>query len=422
MGVVVYAFPATGKTFLCKKNKNCIELTSEKYHWADQNINENNKGLYHNVNENWPTNYLRAIEYYKEIYDYVFITHSGSVLCKENNIPYDLIYPSVECKEEYISRMIKRGNNIEFIKNMEDHFKQYIESLDNDDYPKEKVKLNYGEFLEDGIKKLEEIKKSPLFDYFSSSKQLITPTNSSNIYKKRTREILNDKTNYAIINFNEDYNTRLINNNVGQEVGRFYSGGDYHKIVLLDNLIIVSSFLGGPNAAALMEELSYYGIKNFLAIGTACNIGYNNSNCMLVEKAIRDEGTSLFYKEPSLYSYSSTWLNSMIEEELCNAKKSFYKGVTWTVDAYYRENIDRMKKRITQGASAIDMESSVWCSVAESLNLNFSQLLFFTDCVSNDKWFKNIHNSDIKDEMSSFGIELSKRLIKRIGDKNEYRI
>ena len=63
------------------------------------------------------------------------------------------------------------------------------------------------------------------------------------------------------------------------------------------------------------------------------------------------------------------------------------------------------------------MESSIWCSVAEFLNLNFSQLLFFTDCISNDNWFKKVHNQEIKDEISDFGIELSKRLVKIIGGK-----
>ena len=401
MGRIVYAFPATGKTFLCKKNKNYIELASENYHWCNKNISEQEKGKYKAINKDWPNNYLDAIIKAKKKYDIVFITHSGSELCKLNNIHYDLVYPAIECKEEYILRMKNRGNNNIFIKNMEENFEKYIHSLEKDEYPDEKIKLNTGEYLENGINKLNRLKISPLLDKFINETNIITIDNSANIYRKKTKQICeSNNIEYVLIIFNNKLIESLEKEGVGKEIGRFYSGSDYSKILLIDNFIVSSSFLGGPNASALMEELSYYGIKYFLSVGTACNINSNNKGCMIVNKAIRDEGTSLFYKEPSLYSYTSRYLNELVSNELSLKEIDFYKGTTWTIDAYYRENIERMQKRIAQGATSIDMESSVWCSVAEYLNLHFSQILFFSDTIKNQKWFKDKNNEEIKYNIS----------------------
>ena len=168
MGRIVYAFPATGKTFLCSKNSNYIELSSEQYRWLDVEHSENNKGIYNVPNLAWPNNYLEAIKQAKRKYDFVFITHSGSVLCKKNGIHYDLIYPSKDCKMEYLNRMKNRGNNSTFIENMEENYDAYISELDGDDYPDEKIVLKQGEYLEDGIARLITLTKTPLLDRFDS--------------------------------------------------------------------------------------------------------------------------------------------------------------------------------------------------------------------------------------------------------------
>lgn len=420
MGRVVYAFPGTGKTTLCNINKNCIELASEDFHWQIFEKSESDKGTYNVLNKDWPINYLSAIIKASNEYDYVFITHSGSVLCQQNGISYDIVYPSLSCKEEYIDRMRSRGNNEAFIENMQSNFGYYIESCKNDSFAIEKIELSKGQFLSDAIERLDELGRSPLLDKVSRDNRLIAPCNSSNEYVANTKkEIQNNEVNYALITFDSNYVDSLIGKGIGREVGRFYSGSDFSKFVLVDNFIITSSFLGGPNASGLMEELAAYGIKYFLSVGTACNIG-NKSGPMLVEKAIRDEGTSLHYKDPSLYVYASKNFNNLIENELIDLNIDFYKGITWTTDAYYMETLDRLKKRIKQGATSIDMEAAAWCAVAEYLKVDFSQLLFFKDSVLNNEWSKNSHNSIINDDIIDLGVGISRKLSRKVGKKNEY--
>lgn len=420
MGRVVYAFPGTGKTTLCDINKNCIELASEYYHWQTSEKSESGKGTYTVLNKNWPINYLSAIIKASHEYDYVFVTHSGSVLCRQNGIPYDIVYPSFSCKEEYINRMRNRGNNESFVKNMQSNFNFYIESCKNDSFATEKIELSQGQFLSDVMERLDELNRSPLFDNVSRDNRLITPCNSSNEYVDNTKkEIQNNAVNYALITFDSDYLDSLIEKDIGKEIGRFYSGSDFSKFVLVDNFIVTNSFLGGPNASGLMEELAAYGIKYFLSVGTACNIG-NKRGPMLVEKAIRDEGTSLHYKDPSLYAYTSRKFNNLIEKELNNLNIDFYKGITWTTDAYYMETLDRLNKRIKQGATSIDMEAAAWCAVAEYLKVDFSQLLFFKDRVLNNEWDKNSHNDIMNNSIIDLGVGISRKLSRKVRNKNEY--
>ena len=154
MGKVIYAFPATGKTYLCQTNKKCIELSSEKFHWQSDSFSEKDKGTYKVINPLWPQNYKEAILTKISQYDYVFITHSGSIICEQNNIPYILVYPSLKCKQEYIDRMYMRGNSKEFIDNMIKNYDYYINSLKENKYAVKKIELNSGQYLSDALKKL----------------------------------------------------------------------------------------------------------------------------------------------------------------------------------------------------------------------------------------------------------------------------
>lgn len=414
MGRIVYAFPGTGKTYLCSKNHNYIELASENFHWLDCEKKEKNKGNYYQSNPMWPNNYLHAIINAKEKYDFIFITHSGCELCRNNHIHYDLVYPSIKCKDEYLRRMKFRGNNDKFIENMSKNFEFYCTECSNDKYADEKIELKPGEYLEDAINKIKQ--NSPLFDKFPRNNNLITVDNSANCFRKKTKDICEKlESKYALIIFNNNFVSHLIQNNLGKEIGRFYSGANYNPIVLYDNFLIVSSFLGGPNASALMEELVYYGVRYFLAIGTSCCLDYKSKDKLIVvDKAIRDEGTSLFYKDPSLYAYTSRWQNNLLYDILENNGIDYTKGITWTTDAYYMENYDRLAKRIEQGAKCIDMESSIWCSVSEYLSVDFSQILFFTDMIKENKWFKNKSNLEINNEIADLSILISKKMIRKL--------
>lgn len=150
-------------------------------------------------------------------------------------------------------------------------------------------------------------------------------------------------------------------------------------------IIFISAPLGGPAAAGLIDELGMLGVKNFIACGSAG--GFKNQDLtqiLLINRAIRDEGTSLHYIKPSVYVETGDKAQLALKEALTKAKKSFVEGAIWTTDAFYRETPGRIAKRIKQGALAVDMECASWAAVAKVRGFQFGQIIYFSDAIFED--------------------------------------
>ena len=125
-GVIVYAFPSSGKTTLCKNHDNMIDLESSDFRWllTDEQKKlsvEERKGLPRVENPSWPQNYFDAIEKAMLKYNFVFTANIGSEYAAEKEHEFWLFYPALSQKQEYISRMEERGNAPAFVKLISDN-------------------------------------------------------------------------------------------------------------------------------------------------------------------------------------------------------------------------------------------------------------------------------------------------------------
>lgn len=178
-------------------------------------------------------------------------------------------------------------------------------------------------------------------------------------------------------------------------VFNFHAGSTITKVFEYNSNLIAISPLGGPAAASLMEEISLFGINEFIAIGSAgCLNSKIKNKFVLVDKAIRDEGTSYHYIEPSTYIETNKQLNSEIETYLKINGFKYVKATTWTNDAYYRETKQKIEMAKTLGAVSVEMECASWCAVAKYRNFKFSQLLYFSDLIKQDAWSRIISQTD----------------------------
>lgn len=160
-----------------------------------------------------------------------------------------------------------------------------------------------------------------------------------------------------------------------------------------NKFLIAIAALGGPAAAGVMEELGILGIRKFIACGSAGLIDHeiDSSAFMLVERAIRDEGTSFKYEKPAIYSYPDKDLTEALATFLHKHNFKFLRTTTWTTDAFFRETPTRIKNRKKQGATVVDMECSTWCSVAKFYGYKFVQLLYTSDITKQGEWaFKSV--------------------------------
>jgi uridine phosphorylase len=87
---------------------------------------------------------------------------------------------------------------------------------------------------------------------------------------------------------------------------------------------------------------------------------------VLIEQALRDEGTSYHYLPPSCYSY----LNSALKEMMCLAwdhtHVPLYAGASWTTDAPFRETEATIAVYREQGILTVEMEAAALYALAQA--------------------------------------------------------
>ncbi|MDA3931444.1 MAG: nucleoside phosphorylase [Tenericutes bacterium] len=184
------------------------------------------------------------------------------------------------------------------------------------------------------------------------------------------------------------------------------------QYVYRDKLVIAYAPLGGPAAGGLVEELIALGIKKIVACGSAGAIqDFDQSQLLVVNKAIRDEGLSYHYLKPSIYVENDDYLVKKIQRELKKKNIDFFEGMTWTTDAFYRETKSRIAKRIEQGAVAVEMENASMAAVAKYRNIQFAQVMYFSDVIHNDGWSGfHLNRKQIKEKVQTVMIEIALNL------------
>jgi len=182
-----------------------------------------------------------------------------------------------------------------------------------------------------------------------------------------------------------------------------------------DKVLLLFLPIGAPNAAASVEELRWMGITNFIAMGSAGCIDerFDESKILVVDRAIRDEGTSYHYIPPATYIEPDKDLTRQLCDFLKTKDIKFERGTTWTTDAFYRETKSRIAKRKSQGAIAVEMESSALAAVCKFHNLKFCQFLYFSDIVKQDNWsWRGTRESrhEIRAQLIELALEFAKTL------------
>lgn len=107
---------------------------------------------------------------------------------------------------------------------------------------------------------------------------------------------------------------------------------------------------------------------------------------LLVEGAIRDEGFSYHYIEPSRYIYTDPEVTYKIARYLKDNDISFIRGLTWTTDAIFRETAARIKQRKSEGAKIVEMEQAGCIAVSQFRGFDYGAIIYGGDDVSGDEW------------------------------------
>lgn len=150
--IIISAFPAVGKSYLYdnqdKLNIKVSDSDSSKFSWIPNTTPKER-------NPDFPNNYIQHIKDIKGKYDLILVSSHKNVRDSliENNLPFIIVYPSKELKEEYMKRYKQRGNDKQFIDMMDKNFESFVDEIDSITSPLvQKVKLTTPKYLSDVIK------------------------------------------------------------------------------------------------------------------------------------------------------------------------------------------------------------------------------------------------------------------------------
>lgn len=79
---------------------------------------------------------------------------------------------------------------------------------------------------------------------------------------------------------------------------------------------------------------------------------------ILIDKALRDEGTSYHYLPPSEYSEADHGLIELVSGGLSSVGEPVERGATWTTDAPFRETAAAIEAAREKGILAVEMEAA----------------------------------------------------------------
>lgn len=226
-------------------------------------------------------------------------------------------------------------------------------------------------------------KEFPILEFDPNPNGKINPSN------------LTAKTNipdYCVITFFGDViNEMLISNNLKQ-MATFYSATInlpiYETSYQGKSIAIVQGYLGAAGSAALLEELIVMGFKKFIVCGAAGVLqkGIQVGHLIVPFSAVRDEGVSYHYIEPSREISCNRHALDVIEKLLTIENIPYIKAKTWTTDAFYRETEDKIALRVSEGCVTVEMEAAAFFAVSKFRNVILGQILFGGDDLSGVKW------------------------------------
>ena len=133
---------------------------------------------------------------------------------------------------------------------------------------------------------------------------------------------------------------------------------------------IVGNAVGASFAVLVAEEMFACGCGLLISMTSAGQIVPKGTPpyFVLIEKALRDEGTSYHYLPPSQFSVISPKLLESLKGVFEKSQPPVIPGTTWTTDAPFRETETTIVDRRSQGILGVEMEASALYAFAEAKN------------------------------------------------------
>lgn len=131
---------------------------------------------------------------------------------------------------------------------------------------------------------------------------------------------------------------------------------------------IVGCAVGAAFAVLIAEELFASGCRLLISVTSAGQIlaVQPPPYFLVIDRALRDEGTSYHYLPASDYSEADARLAGLAQEALTDAGIAVQVGATWTTDAPFRETQEAIDAARQAGILAVEMEAAALYAFAKA--------------------------------------------------------
>jgi len=159
---------------------------------------------------------------------------------------------------------------------------------------------------------------------------------------------------------------------------------------------VVGTAVGAPFAVLVAEQLAASGARLVISITSAglLSAAREPPYFLLIEHALRDEGTSAHYLPPGTWSHLSTKLQTQLNGAYTGLRDPVLIGSSWTTDAPYRETPSAVAAAQQAGISCVEMEAAALYSYATARDRDVVCLAHLTNTMATlgDDFEKGPHN------------------------------
>ena len=131
---------------------------------------------------------------------------------------------------------------------------------------------------------------------------------------------------------------------------------------------IIGCAVGASFAVLLAEQLFVSGCRFLLSVTSAGQIVTQGSPpyFVVIDRALRDEGTSYHYLPPTEFSEADPALVAAAMGALHDHQLQVYRGAAWTTDAPFRETAGAIERCRERGILAVEMEAAALYAFAKA--------------------------------------------------------
>ena len=199
--------------------------------------------------------------------------------------------------------------------------------------------------------------------------------------------VWNERFSYALMPAKNDQRVQAIGKLLDSKTELFSKTGErlYKGKIAGVKVLVLNSGIGGPSTALTIETLLHVGVRSFIRVGSAGAIQPNlkTGDVVIPTGAVRGEGTSAEYVAAGYPAFADPGLHTSLAKACEQLGKrlglKWYAGITWTHDAFFAENVEKLREMRQANVLAVEMEVAALFILASLRGVRAAAILAITD-------------------------------------------